>query len=582
MHLTIKNKMLIILGIFLFAMVALSALLWYSNETLSSLKDTSIMTSRVEADMLTLRRNEKDFLARTDIKYQGKFAKNYSKLEENVGELAGLAAENELDTNKIEQLKSVLQSYNDHFMQIVAVQQKIGMNHKEGLNGALRDAVHDAETHIKKLKNHELMSQMLMLRRREKDFMLRDDPKYIAKFNKDFGKLMATLDKSKLPATARKEIEKSMQLYQKQFIAYTDGAKEKGLSSKEGLLGKMRGTVHQSEGLLDEVASETEAATVEAINSLNIIIIALVLLISLLAILVILGVSRSILKPLNTMLSATDDLHRGEGDLTYRLPDFGSDELGQTARSINGFIEKIQNVLLEVSQGVENLSSASSQLTATAETLSQSASEQAASVEETSASLEEMGSSINQNAENAAATKDISRKAASEANEGGKSVSETAIAMKDVAEKVGLIEDIAYKTNLLALNAAIEAARAGEAGKGFAVVADEVRKLAERSQSAAQDITEMTTNSVKVAERAGELLQHIVPAIEKTASLVDEISAASNEQREGVGQVTTSVSQLDKVAQSNAASSEELSATAEAVNVDAQKLKKSVGFFKLG
>ncbi|MDH5219486.1 MAG: hypothetical protein OEX19_17400, partial [Gammaproteobacteria bacterium] len=159
MRLTIKNKMFAILGIFLFSMASLSVLLWYSNGTLSSLKDTSILTSHVESDMLTLRRNEKDFLARTDIKYQGKFAKNYTKLETDVARLAELVEENGLDGEKVAQLKTVLQSYNDAFMGIVAVQQKIGMNHKEGLNGALRDSVHDAETLIKKLKNHELMSE---------------------------------------------------------------------------------------------------------------------------------------------------------------------------------------------------------------------------------------------------------------------------------------------------------------------------------------------------------------------------------------------------------------------------------------
>src|SRR5690606_14141548 len=126
--------------------------------------------------------------------------------------------------------------------------------------------------------------------------------------------------------------------------------------------------------------------------------------------------------------------------------------------------------------------------------------------------------------------------AAKEATEGGESVQQTVSAMKDIAKKIGIIDDIAYQTNLLALNAAIEAARAGEHGKGFAVVAAEVRKLAERSQVAAQEIGQLASSSVQMAEMAGKLLDEMVPSINKTSDLVQEISAASEEQSSGVSQ----------------------------------------------
>jgi methyl-accepting chemotaxis protein len=153
--------------------------------------------------------------------------------------------------------------------------------------------------------------------------------------------------------------------------------------------------------------------------------------------------------------------------------------------------------------------------------------------------------------------------------------------MKSIAEKIGIIDDIAYQTNLLALNAAIEAARAGEHGKGFAVVATEVRKLAERSQVAAREIGEVAGSSVELADQARELLNELVPSIRKTASLVQEVRAASEEQAGAVSQVNQAMMQLSQTTQTNAASSEELSSISEEMSSQAEELQRLMGFFKV-
>ncbi|MDH5324914.1 MAG: methyl-accepting chemotaxis protein [Gammaproteobacteria bacterium] len=290
----------------------------------------------------------------------------------------------------------------------------------------------------------------------------------------------------------------------------------------------------------------------------------------------------SITRPLNDMVNAVNNLRRGEGDLTFRIPIQSNDEIGDTARAVNGFVEKIQMVLLDVNNYVELISGIANQVQSAAQFLNAGSTKQAVSVQETSASMEEMNASINQNAENAKQTESIAINASVEASESGEVVNDTVVAMRLIAEKISLIEDIAYKTNLLALNAAIEAARAGDHGKGFAVVADEVRKLAERSQQSAKEISSEASNSLKIADRAGLLLHQMVPNIQKTADLVMEISAASEEQATGVQQVSTAIEQLDDIAQSTAMASDQLAETANSLHNHASNLKTSIGYFKLG
>ncbi len=243
-----------------------------------------------------------------------------------------------------------------------------------------------------------------------------------------------------------------------------------------------------------------------------------------------------------------------------------------------GFLvtRSITKVLVDVRDVADNVTSASLQVSAAAQQISQGATEQAAAAEESSSSVEEMASMIKQNADNAKETERISSKAAGDAEEGGQAVGQAVEAMRQIADKISIIEEIARQTNLLALNAAIEAARAGEHGKGFAVVAAEVRKLAERSQSAAAEISVLSSSSVGVAERAGEMLATMVPNIQKTAGLIQEISAASIEQSSGTDQINQAIQQLDTVIQQNAGASEEMAATAEELSAQAESLQEYI------
>jgi methyl-accepting chemotaxis protein len=279
---------------------------------------------------------------------------------------------------------------------------------------------------------------------------------------------------------------------------------------------------------------------------------------------------------------AAADMRRvAEGDLGGKIKAHSNDEIGSMTATLQSMVEKLRDIVANVKSASDNVASGSQQLSSSSSEMSQGSSMQAASVEEVSASMEEMVSSIRQNADNAQQTEKIALKSAEEAQDSGRAVTETVTAMKEIAGKISIIEEIARQTNLLALNAAIEAARAGEHGRGFAVVATEVRKLAERSQTAAAEIGKLSGSSVKIAEMAGQMLDDLVPNIQKTAALVQEINAASGEQSSGVEQINRAMQQLDEIVQQNAATAEEMSATAEELASQAEQLQYAVGFFKI-
>ena len=274
--------------------------------------------------------------------------------------------------------------------------------------------------------------------------------------------------------------------------------------------------------------------------------------------------------------------HLADGHLDVRIDVDQKDEVGALASALTDMAGRLRSVVLQVNASAESVASGSEELSASSETLSQGATEQAASVEEISSSVEQMAANIRQNAENSLQTESLAKKSADDARLGGQAVTQTVDAMRQIVEKIGFIEEIARQTNLLALNAAIEAARAGEHGKGFAVVAAEVRKLAERSGAAAGEIGQLSAASLAAAEKAGSMLATIVPDIERTSELVQEISAACREQSTGAEQVNKAIQQLDQVIQQNASASEETASTSEELAAQAQRLTQVMHFFKLG
>lgn len=293
-----------------------------------------------------------------------------------------------------------------------------------------------------------------------------------------------------------------------------------------------------------------------------------------------LALGRAIANPVTYVTQAMSTV--AEGDLRGAAISVTTrDEVRQLADSMNRMRDQLRATIIDIKDGVDNISNGAHQLSATSQTVSDGASSQAASVQQVSASMEQIDSAISQNTDNATQTDTITRAAAERATEGREAVRRTVDAMRQIAERIAIVEEIARNTNMLALNAAIESARAGEYGKGFAVVAAEVRRLAERSQAAASEISEISSNSVAIAESADEVLSAMVPEIQNSAELVREIAAASREQRGGIEQVNSAVGGLDDVVQQNAATAQQMASMAEELSAQAQTLLDTVERFRL-
>jgi len=303
--------------------------------------------------------------------------------------------------------------------------------------------------------------------------------------------------------------------------------------------------------------------------------------------------TRSITRPLEEAVSIAETV--SSGDLTQNIAIHSRDEVGKLLKALKAMNGSLANIVSEVRNSTESISTASREITQGNIDLSQRTEEQASSLEETASSMEELTSTVRQNAENANQANQLASNASDVAVKGGQVVGDVVETMasistssKKIVDIISVIEGIAFQTNILALNAAVEAARAGEQGRGFAVVAGEVRNLAQRSAAAAKEIKGLIDDSVdkvdagsKQVDQAGETMTEIVQAVKRVTDIMSEISAASNEQSAGIEQVNQAITQMDEVTQQNAALVEEAAAAAEAMQGQAEVLMGTVSVFKV-
>jgi methyl-accepting chemotaxis protein len=583
-------------------LVALTA--YVSLSTVAGSADLSEQANNTVKMILQARQIEKNFILRGDAKY----LEDHKKKMAEIHELAAQTQARVKDKAARELLVSAetqVKEYEAAFNNYVGLEKR-----KDELNESMRANGRNAQTSLQAMWNDQdgdfrktveipgtppaelasrqskadaaarLTARLLNMRRFEKEYIISADPKKLEEHKAEQEALRKELPELKARYLKQQNIEaadtaiKNVNDYAASFQEFIQLIQKQAAADKD-MVDNAR---EAQKACLDALAlfKASMDSDIALANSLTLGGAAVALLLGIIAALIL---TRAITGPVIKGVGFAQAM--SHGDFTTNLDIDQKDEVGVLAKSLNEMAARLRDVVAEVRGATDNVASGSEELSASSQALSQGATEQAAAVEEVSSSMEQMTANIRQNADNARQTEAIALQASKDAIEGGGAVNQAVAAMKNIAEKIGIIEEIARQTNLLALNAAIEAARAGEHGKGFAVVAAEVRKLAERSGAAAGEISDLSSSSVEVADKAGRMLLKLVPDIQKTADLVQEIAAASGEQNAGADQINRAIQQLDQVIQQNASASEEMASTSEELSSQAVQLQQSMSFFQV-
>ena len=571
------------------AMLCMTLLLQHSINSVKNLEDSHFLVMSIERDLLLLLRNEKDFLSRLDLKYRDAFNASYQQLNENKALLNDALVTAGLDLEHLRQVEGHLAVYEGLFHRLVNDYNKLGFDANSGLQGALLRAVHEAEERLQVVNNSDLTSQMLMLRRHEKDFLLRRDMKYLARFEKDINKLLVN---SLLP----KEIAADMQRYQQGFAALVAGYEKVGLDYKSGVLGELREASHQIESKLELMVEETALQIEVETRNLQRVIFGVSGLFAALLIGGILAVASTVIRRVNVLNQRMADIANGEGDLTVALDASGKDELAEVARNFNSFLGKLRDEFGQISTVAQNLTSEASNSSDIAEQTKQGATRQYNETEQVSAAINQMSASIQNVSNHIRETADVANQAAKVSDEGRQVVQRTVEGIHQLANEVksasdetkkleqqsnnidsvlDVIRGIAEQTNLLALNAAIEAARAGESGRGFAVVADEVRALSLKTQKSTEDIQVL----IEALQRG---VNEVVASIDRGLNNADQSVQEVQQAADALSQIQTSVAQISgmsieiaSAAQQQETVADEINRSVHAISSDAEQTQQS-------
>ncbi|MFT5788483.1 MAG: methyl-accepting chemotaxis protein [Shewanella sp.] len=618
----IRHKLLLSATVSITALAAMFGLQLYFGQVQSELSTASQGISSLKSEVLSLRRDEKDFIARLDLKYVDRHQSNQNDIKLLTRELDRVFTQYSIPTDALANFNTDLGIYEANFSKVVTLNQQIGLTPKTGLYGTLRDAVHQVESLVKQYDQAALMVQMLQLRRAEKDFMLRRSENYLAKFDSGLTSFKAVLAQSTIAPAAKQQITTLIEKYNAGFKELATKEKLLGLSITQGKMGELRQAVANTDSALVQLELLASTAIQDEEESAFYLGLSIAVLIALALAGATFLIIRSIIDPVKQITAVITHIEQNK-DLSMRCDASSDDEIGQIAKHFNSMVESFQELIEQVTTSVDTMNQSCQDLAGNVTRASESVASQLNETDMVATAITEMGATIEEIAKNTELAANKASTTHENALLGQRGVEQTIEKIESLAQQInessivvhelendsetigrvlGVIKSIAEQTNLLALNAAIEAARAGEQGRGFAVVADEVRSLAMRTQESTEEISAIvqtlqgrTRSIVKVMEAsriqgnesavqaasAGALLQQINSDVTNIMDMSTQIAAAIEEQSMVATEVNKNVVVIRDIAQETADTAADNSFATENVRERAEFLLHAVSKFKV-
>lgn len=607
----IRSKLLLSAAVSISALIAMFGLQLHSNSVESELSHLAQNILELERDTLILRRNEKDFFVRKDLKYVENHKQVYGQISQSIPALEQIFKKYDVPTQSLDNFYRHLNQYQSTFSEVVKLQQEIGLTPQTGLYGTLRTAVHNVESLLKEYEQASLAVAMLQLRRNEKDFMLRRELRYVETFDTNIVSFNNSLLSSGLDSDIQGKISVLIEQYQKDFKGLVNKEQQLGLTEQDGTMAQMIAANKLTEASAEELhrlaLKAIEVAKSSSVNLGMMVFLLITVLLSIITYLII----RSIITPVERITQVISRIEQSK-DLTLRCDASTQDELGKIAEHFNSMVGSFQQLIEQVIQSVATINTSCKHVSENAMLASEGVAQQLNETDMVATAITEMGATIDEIAKTTELAALKAGKTHDNAQSGQLEVEQTIHKIQSLAEQLNssasvvnelehdsetigsvldVIRGIAEQTNLLALNAAIEAARAGEQGRGFAVVADEVRSLAMRTQSSTQEIANIIqtlqsrtrsivqlmdasqkqgSESAEQAAAAGALLKLINNDVRNIMDMSTQIAAAIEEQSMVAAEVNKNVvvirdiaDESSKAADANASASDELKAQAE-------------------